>query len=226
MSPVPKTSPEAILQVAAELAAAEGLKGVGVRAIAAKLKISPGTLYNVVGDIDDILLRVNEQTLIEVRNTLREAVAPERDVLSNVLAVAEAYIDFVHQHPKRWSMLIEYSIGTDKLLPAWYRETLDQAVGTVEQLLRPLIASRKDRHRAVAILWATLQGVSTLTASGKLTLVDDDDPHALVELLVSRFLGTYQAAERSGGARATLDFRRHKALPPRARRKQSKDSSH
>jgi AcrR family transcriptional regulator len=218
MPPVPKTSREAILQVATELAAAEGLKGVGVRAIAAKLKISPGTLYNVIGDIDDILLRVNEQTLIRVRGAIQDAIVPNRDVLSNVLAVAEAYIDFVRAHPKLWSTLIEYSIGSDRELPAWYRDTLEQTVGTVEQLLRPLIASRRDRQRAVAILWATLQGVSTLTASGKLTLVNDDEPHALVELLISRFLGTYQAEESSSVARAALDFRRQKALGPRARR--------
>jgi AcrR family transcriptional regulator len=221
MSPVPKTSPEAILQVAADLAAAEGLKGVGIRAIAAKLHVSPGTLYNVVGDIDDIILRVNEQTLIGVRNALRDAIAPDRDVVSNVLAMACAYIDFVRARPKHWSMLIEYSIGTDKALPGWYQDSLDETVGTVEQLLRPLIAGRKDRQRAVAILWATLQGVATLTASGKLSLVDDDDPHALVELLISRFLGTYQVEGSSAGARAALDLQRQKALASRARRKHS-----
>jgi hypothetical protein len=41
------------LKVASELADAEGLRGVDVRAIATHLKISPGTLYNVNGDIDD-----------------------------------------------------------------------------------------------------------------------------------------------------------------------------
>jgi AcrR family transcriptional regulator len=190
--PVQKTSQEAILKVASELADADGLRGVGVRAIAAQLKISPGTLYNVIGDIDDIVLRVNEQTLIRLREALQAAIVAGRDTMPNVFAVAEAYVDFVRDRPRRWSMLMEHSLASDKELPGWYRETLDQTVATVDQLLRPMISGRKERQRVVAVLWAALEGVASLTASGKLSIVNDDDPHVLVRLLVSRFLASFQ----------------------------------
>jgi AcrR family transcriptional regulator len=196
--PVQKTSQDAILKVASELADAEGLRGVGVRAIAARLGVSPGTLYNVIGDIDDIILRVNEETLVRLRGAMQAAIVAGRDAMTNAYAVAEAYVDFVHTNPKRWSMLFEYSLASDQELPGWYRETLDQTVATVDQLLQPMIPARKERQRAVAVLWAALEGVASLTASGKLSIVDDDDPHELVRLLVSRFLGSFQLTERPG----------------------------
>jgi AcrR family transcriptional regulator len=192
---VHKTSREAILKVASALADAEGLRGVGVRAIAARLGISPGTLYNVIGDIDDIVLHVNAQTLIRLRDSLQAAIVAGRDAMSNVFAVAEAYVDFVRANPKRWSMLFEYSLASGKDLPGWYRETLDQTVATVDQLLRPMIPARNERQRVVAVLWAALEGVASLAASGKLSVVNDDDPHVLVRLLVSRFLGSFQSEE-------------------------------
>jgi len=201
MAPLHKTSPEAILKVASELANAEGLRGVGVRAIAAHLKISPGTLYNVIGDIDDIILLVNEQMLIRLRDALRTAIVADRDAMSNVFAVAEAYVDFVRDNPKRWSMLMEHSLRSDKELPDWYQNTLDQTIDVVNQLLRPMIPDRKERQRVVAILWATLEGFASLTASGKLSIVSHDVPHLLVSLLISRFLGSFQHDETSKEAR-------------------------
>jgi AcrR family transcriptional regulator len=218
MPPVPKTSQETILKVASGLADADGLRGVGVRAIAAKLQISPGTLYNVIGDIDDIILRVNEQSLIGLRDALRNAAAAERDPMTNVLAAAKAYVDFVRANPRRWSMLIEYSLATDKELPAWYHKTLDETIGTVDQLLRPLIAGRRDRQRAVTILWAALEGIASLTATGKLSLVSDEDPHVLVKLLISRFLGTYQSEDITEDRRETVNRPRRKPADPGARR--------
>lgn len=216
--PLPKTSPEAILKVASELADAEGLRGVGVRAIAAKLKISPGTLYNVIGDIDEIILHVNEQSLIGLRDALRDAIVAEQDAMANVLAVAKAYVDFVRANPKRWSMLIEYSLATDKELPAWYHATLDQTIGIVDQLLRPMISGRKDRQRAAAILWASLEGIASLTASDKLSLVDDEDPQVLVRLLVSRFLGTYQSEEIAEKPKDAINPARRKPVAAKLRR--------
>jgi AcrR family transcriptional regulator len=146
--PIQKTSPEAILKVASELADAEGLRGVGVRAIAARLRVSPGTLYNVIGDIDDIILLVNEQTLLGLRDALLAAIDTERDALPNIFAMAEVYVDFVGDNPKLWSMLLEHSLGSDKDLPVWYQETINRTVSTVDHLLRPLIANRKERRRA------------------------------------------------------------------------------
>jgi AcrR family transcriptional regulator len=191
-NPVPprnKTSQEAILKVAEGLAEAEGLRGVGVRAIASQLGISPGTIYNVVGDVDDVIVLVNAQTLQRLQNVLRGEILPEREAMLNVFAIADAYVGFVLGNVKHWSMLLEHSLASDKSLPDWYRNELDQTIELVDCALKPLIRAKKERQRCVAALWASLQGIASLAASGKLSMVNQDDPRDLARLLIGRFFG-------------------------------------
>jgi len=191
--PRSKTSQDAILKVAESLAEAEGLRGVGVRAIASRLGISPGTIYNVVGDVDDVILHVNAQTLKRLQKVLRGEILPERDAIQNVFAIADAYVGFVLGHAKHWSMLLEHSLASDKTLPDWYQEELDRTIELVDCALKPLIAAKTERRRCVAALWAALQGIASLTASGKLSMVNQDnpqdDPNDLARLLIGRFFG-------------------------------------
>lgn len=189
--PVHKTSRPAIIAVATELAERDGLRGVGVRAIAARLKVSPGTLYNVIGDIDDIILLVNEATMRRLRDALLAAVDDDAGAVPNLFAMADAYVDFVTDTPRLWSMVLEYTLASDRALPDSYRDTINQTVAAVDHLLEPLIADPGERRRAVAVLWATLEGTASLTASGRLGIVDDSGPHELVRLLIARFVGSF-----------------------------------
>jgi hypothetical protein len=164
------------------------------------------------------MLLVNEQTLIGLRNALRTAIVPGREVMQNIPAMAGAYIDFVQGHSRRWSMVIEYSHASDKPLPGWYDRRIEETAGTVEEVLRPMIPRARERQRVVAVLWAALEGFASLTASRKLSHVVGDDPHALVKLLLLRFLGTFEPGAESDAAD---DAPRR----PRRRRAESRGSS-
>jgi hypothetical protein len=107
--------------------------------------------------------------------------------------MAAAYADFVGDNTKLWSMLLEPSLASHKDLPAWYHETINRTIASVDHLLRRLIADRKQPRRAVAALWATSEGHCMLTTPGMLSIVSDTGPHALVRLLVSRFLDSLQS---------------------------------
>jgi AcrR family transcriptional regulator len=204
LAPRNKTSQDSILKVASELAEAVGLRGVGVRAIAAQLGISPGTIYNVVGDIDDVILLVNAQTLRRLQTALLAEFSSERDPMSNVFAIADAYIDFVIGNAKSWSMILEHSFASEKLLPNWYLSELNKTIDLVDRALKPVIADKRERRRSVATLWASLQGLASLAASGKLSMVDQDDPHDLARLLISRFFGLAKGREKTNARRETV----------------------
>lgn len=78
------------MTVAAQLADADGLRGVGIRAIAARLRISPGTIYNTVGDTDDIILLVNQETLMRLRDATRRDAERLRGARATEAVVGEA----------------------------------------------------------------------------------------------------------------------------------------
>ena len=166
----------------------EGFRALGMRRLAAAIGYAPNSIYNAVGDLDQVVLRVNARTLARLSAALRAAVAPERTARDNALALADAYLVFVAADPKVWSLLFEHLAAPDQPFPDWYAVALAEPVGLVDAVLSPLIAAPDERRRAVAALWAALHGLASLSTSGKLAVLTPDPPRDLARLLVGRFL--------------------------------------
>src|SRR4051812_43532547 len=98
---------ELVVKAAEKLARREGLRGVGMRRIAAEIGYAPGSIYNAVGDLDQVILRVNARTLKRLRTHLAGLVDAGRPALDNALAVARGYLDFVARQPRLWGLIIE-----------------------------------------------------------------------------------------------------------------------
>ena len=70
-----------VVTAAEEIAAAEGLAGVTMRRLAAAVGYAPNSIYHAVGDMDEIVLRLNARTLDllcwSLRRCLAGALTPE-----------------------------------------------------------------------------------------------------------------------------------------------------
>ena len=186
-----------VVKAAEKLARREGLRGVAMRRIAAEIGYAPGSIYNAVGDLDEVILRVNARTLVRLRDYLASFVDPSRAPLENALAVSNGYLDFVMRQPRLWGLIMEHVLPKGSAFPDWYEEALAEAMRLVDEVLKPLIADQDERRRAVATLWAALHGRASLATSGKLAAVDRDDPHRMADLLIRRFLAE-RSATRQG----------------------------
>ena len=167
----------------------EGFRALGMRRLAAAIGYAPNSIYNAVGDLDQVVLRVNARTLERLHGALAAALDPGRSPRDNALALADAYLVFVAADPRVWSLLFEHLAAPDQAFPDWYAAALARPVGLVDAGLAPLIADRDERRRAVAALWAALHGLASLSTSGKLAVLTPDPPRELAQLLVGRFLG-------------------------------------
>ncbi|PXW65924.1 TetR family transcriptional regulator [Methylobacterium sp. B4] len=180
----------ALVAAAAEsLVRNEGFRALGMRRLAAAIGYAPNSIYNAVGDLDQVVLRVNARTLARLHGVLAGAIGPERSPRDNALALADAYLGFVAADPRVWSLLFEHVAAPDQPFPEWYAAALAQPVGLVDAVLAPLIAQADERRRAVAALWAALHGLASLSTSRKLGVLTPDPPQDLARLLVGRFLG-------------------------------------
>jgi AcrR family transcriptional regulator len=179
---------ELVVKAAEKLARREGLRGVAMRRIAAEIGYAPGSIYNAVGGLDQVILRVNARTLKRLRARLAGLVDPARAPIDNALALADGYLDFVARQPRLWGLILEHVLPAASAFPPWYEEALGDATRLVDDVLRPLIPDEHERRRSVATLWAALHGLASLATSGKLAVVDTDDPHAMAHLLIRRFL--------------------------------------
>lgn len=180
---------ELILTSTTELIESEGLAGLSAREIARRIGYSPGTLYNVFDNLDDLVLTIEGRLLDRLAQSLRAVPETEcpKDRLKNI---AMAYLSFTHENPKLWNLLFEHHMQTGAEIPSWYQEKLESLLAEVERELGRLIpaASTDQVQRAARVLWAGVHGITSLSTTDKLSIVTTDAAAPLVRDLIDHYL--------------------------------------
>ena len=180
------------LKAARSIVRKSGLRGLSTRQIATRMGYTPGTLYQVFADLDDLILQLNASTLRDLYEKCRQvdfSGSPE----STLRELARSYMAFVGSAPRLWSAIFEHSLPERKELPGWYREQVERLLSLAEHALVPLFPDDAERrHHEAHVLWGALYGIASLAGAGKLTVAAD--PGALVDSLVSNYVAGLRTA--------------------------------
>ena len=180
---------ELILKAATELIEEKGLEGLSAREIARKIDYSPGTLYNVFKDRDDILFTIEGRLLNNLEAHLN-GVQLTGNNRERVIGLANAYLEFAQKNSNLWNLLFEHRPTKGKPIPDWYAEKAQSLMHKVEAVIAPLMQSRSkaERERSARVLWASVHGITSLSTINRLAHITDDTAQVLVENLVSGYL--------------------------------------
>ena len=181
---------ELILQASTELIESHGLAGLSAREIARRIEYSPGTLYNVFENLDDLVLTIEGRLLDRLSGVLDGVAAASAEPRERVHRLAAAYLNFTHENPKLWNLLFEHHLPADRDVPAWYQQKLEGLMSRVEDALAPLMNAGNPQalKRAARVLWAGVHGITSLSTADKLSIVTTEAAGALVEDLVKTYL--------------------------------------
>jgi AcrR family transcriptional regulator len=181
---------ELILHASTELIEHNGLAGLSAREIARRIDYSPGTLYNVFENLDDLVLTIEGRLLDRLSEGLNAISASTADPRERVHRLAEGYIKFTHANPKLWNLLFEHHLPPGHDVPEWYQKKLEDLMSRVEDALAPLMQGSDPLalKRAARVLWAGVHGITSLSTADKLSIVSTDAAAALVDDLVSTYL--------------------------------------
>ncbi len=178
-----------ILKASTELIEANGLSGLSAREIARRVGYSPGTIYNVFENLDDLILTIEGQVLDQLEQRLRAvAEAPHAAAADHVRKLAAEYLRFAQDNPKLWNLLSGHQLPAGKTVPDWYRQKLDDIKALIEEALLPILQKKPDLPNQVSAFWAGIHGISALATSDKLPIAPADSAPEQVEDLVSSFL--------------------------------------
>jgi AcrR family transcriptional regulator len=170
-----------------------GLAGFSARKVAAKIGYTVGTIYNVFGTYDDLMLHINAATLDEWYAFTQEALARKKG--NPLRAIALAYIEFSRTHYNQWLALFEYHQQDERNLPDWYAPKMMRFFSLVEEHLGATAGgNRRKAKNAGHILWSGIHGICVLSHSGKLLLVDSEEPEALALTFIDTFLAGFSKA--------------------------------
>ncbi len=180
---------ELILNAARSIIETNGLAGLSAREIARRIGYSPGTIYNMFENLDDVVLHVEARVLDELDARLAAALtdnAPQ----DRAARLAAAYLAFTHEHPKLWNLLFEHYLPGGSDTPPWYQERLELLMNRVETALAPLFppGAEAERKRAARVLWAGVHGITSLSTTNKLSNITAEAAGPFVDDLVKNYL--------------------------------------
>ncbi len=186
----PEELRELIIKSATSIIERDGLAGLSAREIAKRINYSPGTLYNVFENLDDLLLTIEGRLLDELSDRLAK-VRPSGTPSEQACRVAEVYLEFVQERPELWRLLLHHRLPMGREWPAWYSEKLQALYTPIEEAITGAVGegeSKEARKRAVDALTASVHGMMCLATTVKFVPVTGPITKDLVNDLVTTYL--------------------------------------
>ena len=180
---------ELVLSVAQQIVEEIGIRALTARNVAETIGYSAGTLYNLYQNLDDLVVHVNGETLDALFSALRQTPMSNQSD-ADVAALCSQYVSFLDRHPNLYELLFDYSYSDAFSLPDWYRQKVNQGIEILGAALAPLFPTDSDKENldAARTLWASLQGICSLSKNGKLDVVGDQTRDAMTQMLVTNLV--------------------------------------
>lgn len=156
--------------IAERVIATDGLASVQARRIAQEADCSVGTIYNVFGGLDGLIIAANTRTLHVLGERLDIAArGAQRGTLEDkLMALALAYRDFAYDQNKRWRALFDHRMPEGENVPDTYRAEQAVLLQLVEGCLAGCLGDADDRASAARALFASVHGIVWLALDNKL----------------------------------------------------------
>ncbi|PZR95060.1 MAG: TetR family transcriptional regulator [Stutzerimonas stutzeri] len=177
---------------AAEKAIAEkGLAGLKARELAQEIGCALGAIYNLVADMDELVLRVGSRTLARLDAALSAAEGEDTPASADaaadrLVAVALAYCAFARDNLQLWRVLFEHRMAEGATVPDW---AVSDQMTLFRHILEPLSVLLPDRSEPERMLmsrtlFSAVHGVVAIGLEEKLIAVPRRDLDRQIEGLV------------------------------------------
>jgi AcrR family transcriptional regulator len=169
---------ESLIDAAEQEIAAHGLAGLRARTLADRIGCAVGAIYNVVADLDELILLVNSRTLAALEQELVAAGRPDQATgrrngeaaVEHLCRLALAYLDFATTRRPRWRAVFDHRLPAGKAVPDWYLDDQMRLFGYVEGPVGELVPGLSPARRALIArsLFSAVHGIVTLGLEEKL----------------------------------------------------------
>jgi AcrR family transcriptional regulator len=178
---------EALILAAERSIKTGGLAGLKTRELARDIGCANGAVYNLVADMDELILLVGSRTLarLDAALTAAESNGPASSI-ETLVRIAVAYCDFAAENTGLWRALFEHRMAPGKPVPDW---AIDEQMAMFGHIYRPLTAlfpKRTTVELAVTArsLFSAVHGMVTLGLEQKLIAVPVEALRAEIATIV------------------------------------------
>ncbi len=164
----PEELRQLILDASQTIVERNGLTGLSAREIARMIGYSPGTLYNIFENLDDVLLTLQVQLMGRtVEHLKRVPMGPDAE--KNIEALANAYVDFAMVNRRMWNLFLGHSLPPGSSVPALFYDYTNGLVEIARDALAPIApdALPESVDATARAFWAGLNGITAVAATEK-----------------------------------------------------------
>lgn len=176
-----------MLQIAERILEDEGLAALQARRIAKEADCAVGTLYNVFGGLDGLIIAANTETLKAFGRMAEAAIqrSEGQPLEDRLLALALAYLDFAIAHQSRLKAVFDHTLSDLADVPATYRADQDRLFALVETPLASHVADERERAVTARTMFAAVHGVVLMALDRKLGPFNAKATEQQVRMLVA-----------------------------------------
>jgi AcrR family transcriptional regulator len=156
-----------------------GFARFSAREVAKRIGYSIGTLYNVFGTLDQLLIAIHPRTFQLWAEEVREAL--KRSGPDRIRCLVEAYFGFARAHPHSWTAIYDHHLPPDVVLSDEQNERrggLTQIV--VDEVIAVLpLRAQAEAPRLARSLIAVVHGHCVYDLNGSFALMGIEQPMEL-----------------------------------------------
>ena len=170
----------------------EGATAISSRKIAKRVGYTVGTIFQVFGSMDRLILAVNTDTLSDLQDACA-AVPTDIDMESRLRGLAAAFLNFAKDRRNEWDAIITYQYAEDHWADPDYAQRIAGLLDIIADTVSDnYTAQDAELHDAdVRLLWTALYGIFALGSANRLT--QGYEAEKLLEALIDLYLTARRA---------------------------------
>lgn len=130
-----------------DIISCEGLNSFSARGVAKKIGYTVGTIYNIFGSHDELILSINAITLDDMQMFIIQNTDSKQTEDIQIKQLAIAYLRFAETNYFRWSALFEHSLQPDKKLPDWYSAKITNLFSLIEEPISFIVKDKNNTQK-------------------------------------------------------------------------------
>lgn len=184
-----------ILASGGELMAEAGYARFSAREVGKRVGYSVGTVVNLFGGVDGLVVAINAQTYDLWTRFLEDSLAGASGT-DRIVRLVTGYFDFAAANPNRWSAIYEHRQPVGTAMPEPLARARSALTAVVEREVAAILprATARDITSLTASLIATVHGHCVFALNGSFTVLGETDPLTLAIARVSESLRACGAA--------------------------------
>jgi AcrR family transcriptional regulator len=171
-----------------------GFARFSAREVAKRIGYSIGTIYNVFGTHDRLILAINTRTFVLWAAHLRERL--EATQADRIRVLVEGYFIFARDNPNLWMAIYDHRLPPDAVMPEQFEKQRSELTEIVTAEVAAALpeAVRPNAPRLARSLIATVHGHCTFAVNGTFALMGEASP---LELALARIRESLAAADQA-----------------------------